>query len=736
MWKRWTIARVPVLVGAALLTIQCTDTAGPDRDAPRPFAQVEPGSGIQLDQQNGLFRTTLNPDEAVIIIKGFNPTNPHVGDAILATFFWFGAPGGLTGNIIDSVTDVLTTTPYTPVGNKYELVEFVSDGTISMATYLATNVQNFPDAGTADNEILAVKADLKVPVTDGGIAITAWIGVANTISQALGEHRSASGPASLLTPTIADPGAIFLNAGALAYGVSLVSPPAGLEATPSGWTQIGTGGDLLLKDDAEYDARFTVSSTGGSTDPQWSWSFAGPGSWLATVLALNPAPTTGNLTVTTSTTGEDIPTSDYTVTLDGTTSQPIPPNGEITFTELQPGDHEVTLSGLPANCELTSPSSVTVTVVAGETATATFTVRCSAPPPPPPPPPATNLAFTTQPQSTQAGQTMAAVRVTARDDLGNPVTGFTGTITVALGANPGGGTLSGTTSVAAVNGVATFSTLSINNPGNGYTLVANATGLTGTTSAAFNITPAPATNLAFTTQPQSTQAGQTMAAVRVTARDDLGNPVTGFTGTITVALGANPGGGTLSGTRSVAAVNGVATFSTLSINNPGNGYTLVANATGLTGTTSAAFNITAPPPPPPPPPPPNDFVTGGGKLGDGREFATFGLQASPGGGKLEWVQHCPDGHSSASALCAGGKFTFHGTVTPGSYDQGSRGPRCRTWVGTGSSKETGARSFTVRQGCDGGEPGRGVDYIDVTIDGYQNSGYLTGGNIQLHRSKS
>ena len=213
-------------------------------------------------------------------------------------------------------------------------------------------------------------------------------------------------------------------------------------------------------------------------------------------------------------------------------------------------------------------------------------------------PPATNLAFTTQPQTTQAGQTMPAVRVTARDASGNTVTSYTGLITVAIGANPGGGTLSGTTSVNAVSGVATFSTLSINNAGTGYTLVASASGLTGATSTSFNITappPPPATNLAFTTQPQSTQAGQTMPAVKVTARDASGNVVTGYTGLITVALGANPSGGTLAGTKSVAAVNGVATFSTLSINNVGSGYTLTASASGLTGATSAAFNITAPP---------------------------------------------------------------------------------------------------------------------------------------------
>src|SRR5205814_6340738 len=120
----------------------------------------------------------------------------------------------------------------------------------------------------------------------------------------------------------------------------------------------------------------------------------------------------------------------------------------------------------------------------------------------------TNLASTTQPQTTQAGQTMPAVRVAALDDAGNIVTRYTGLITVALGANPGGGTLAGTTSVTAVSGVATFSTLSINNAGNGYTLTASATGLTGATRAGVNIAGPPATNWAFTTQPQSPQAAQ------------------------------------------------------------------------------------------------------------------------------------------------------------------------------------------------------------------------------------
>ena len=51
------------------------------------------------------------------------------------------------------------------------------------------------------------------------------------------------------------------------------------------------------------------------------------------------------------------------------------------------------------------------------------------------------------------------------DRFGNLVTFDTSNVTVALGTNPGGGTLSGTTTLAAVAGVATFSTLSIDKTG-------------------------------------------------------------------------------------------------------------------------------------------------------------------------------------------------------------------------------------------------------------------------------
>jgi len=206
--------------------------------------------------------------------------------------------------------------------------------------------------------------------------------------------------------------------------------------------------------------------------------------------------------------------------------------------------------------------------------------------------------FSTQPVSAQAGTAIPTVRVSALDASNNVVTGYSGTITVAIGTNPAAGTLTGTLSTAAVSGVASFANLIIDNAGSGYTLTAAASGLTGVTSAAFTITAPPATHLAFSTQPTNTQAGTTIATVRVSALDASNNVVPGFTGSITVAIGTNPASGTLSGTLTVAAVSGVATFSTLSINQAGNGYTLAASSSGLTGATSGVFNVTAAPPPP------------------------------------------------------------------------------------------------------------------------------------------
>ena len=103
--------------------------------------------------------------------------------------------------------------------------------------------------------------------------------------------------------------------------------------------------------------------------------------------------------------------------------------------------------------------------------------------------------------------------------------------------------------------------------------------------------------LAFNMRPGQAREGEPLPTVQVAVVDSAGTPVAGAdTFLITIAIKANPGGGTLSGTDTAHAVNGVATFRDLRINKAGNGYTLTASGTGLRDGESAPFNVMPPPP--------------------------------------------------------------------------------------------------------------------------------------------
>src|SRR5205823_4384413 len=206
---------------------------------------------------------------------------------------------------------------------------------------------------------------------------------------------------------------------------------------------------------------------------------------------------------------------------------------------------------------------------------------------------ANHLVFGVQPTTAIAGVAISpAITVQVLDQFGNLVTNDTSNVTVAIGTNPAAGTLSGTLTVAATGGIASFSTLSINKVGTGYTLTASDGSLGGATSAGFNITPAAADHLAFGVQPTNTVAGVAITpAITVQVLDQFGNIVTTDTSNVIMAIGTNPAGGTLNGTTTVAAVAGVAIFSDLNIDNVGQGYTLTASDGTLTGATSNSFNI-------------------------------------------------------------------------------------------------------------------------------------------------
>ena len=208
---------------------------------------------------------------------------------------------------------------------------------------------------------------------------------------------------------------------------------------------------------------------------------------------------------------------------------------------------------------------------------------------------ADHLVFSVQPSSSVAGASISpAVKVQVVDLLGNLVTNDTSSVTLALGTNAGNGTLGGTLTVSAVGGEAIFSNLSVDKVGTGYTLSATDGTLTSTISAGFNITPGTAHHLGFNVQPSNTVAGQViLPSIKVQVLDVNGNVVTSDTSNVKVTIGSNPSSGTLTGTSTIAAVNGEATFSDLSIDKAGQNYTLIATDGSLAGATSSTFIITS-----------------------------------------------------------------------------------------------------------------------------------------------
>lgn len=102
------------------------------------------------------------------------------------------------------------------------------------------------------------------------------------------------------------------------------------------------------------------------------------GATASTTFSVTCASTSGDLEVTTVSTGDDIDADGYTVAVDGGTAQAIAASGTLTVAGLAVGEHEVQLGGVAANCTVAGDNPRTVTVSAGNPATTQFDVTCTA----------------------------------------------------------------------------------------------------------------------------------------------------------------------------------------------------------------------------------------------------------------------------------------------------------------------------------------------------------------------
>lgn len=291
--------------------------------------------------------------------------------------------------------------------------------------------------------------------------------------------------------------------------------------------------------------------------------------------------------------------------------------------------------------------------------------------------PPAQLAFASLPATARAGEPISPpVRVMVQDSTGRVTTVDT-VVTLSLGSNPGGATLSGTTQGHSVNGVATFPDLRVDKAGSSYTLTASSPGLPAATSDTLAVRPSAPTELRFSVQPSSAAADSVIKPpVQIAAYDSLGNEATNFTGSIRLALGtdasvlknAHLGGHTL-----VAAAGGIATFNDLTIDQPGTGYTITAAfGTAAPVATSALFDIA----PAPLPPPGGLTVT----------TTTTGANVDPDGYTVT-----VDG-SASQTIAPSGSVTFS-DLAPGSHTVTLSGVAANCTVTGG-----GSRTVTVTSG--------------------------------------
>jgi streptogramin lyase len=212
----------------------------------------------------------------------------------------------------------------------------------------------------------------------------------------------------------------------------------------------------------------------------------------------------------------------------------------------------------------------------------------------------THIAVTVQPPPDVSVGTKFGVTFT--DDFANGAvdTQFSGTVSLATTANPN----TAIAQVSAANGVAMFSNLSL---GAGtYQLVATSSGTNAPSAATTNsflVVNGAATKLVVTTQPTSPVTAGTAFAITVTDEFVSGPTDTSFTGNVSLALSTNPS----APVATVSAVNGVATFTGLTLNTPGATYVYEASASGLaivnTNPITVAQTVSPTPTPTPPPTP-------------------------------------------------------------------------------------------------------------------------------------
>jgi hypothetical protein len=201
------------------------------------------------------------------------------------------------------------------------------------------------------------------------------------------------------------------------------------------------------------------------------------------------------------------------------------------------------------------------------------------------------LYFTEQPLTAAAGASVdptTGLQVSAF----SPTTGtidpyFHGAVTIGLLEH---GTLVGTQTVNAVNGVATFNGLSIDQIGT-FEFLASADDVNSAYSISFSVVPAAASQIIVAQQPTAAfQYNPMITPVVAYLEDSFYNIVAASGASASAQILTGPLGGVLSGNTTVTTSYGVATFNGLTFSKAGI-YTLEITSPGLPAVVTGSFAV-------------------------------------------------------------------------------------------------------------------------------------------------
>ena len=210
-----------------------------------------------------------------------------------------------------------------------------------------------------------------------------------------------------------------------------------------------------------------------------------------------------------------------------------------------------------------------------------------------------NLALMTAPTATDALATIAPISVGIVDSNNNIISADNAPISVRISKGLAGATLSGTLTVNASSGVATFDDLSINTPGK-YKLSFSQSSLKKNLLVPIKITGSAldGSHLVITQSPASVAAGQSIPLITVTAQNSSNAISTTTKGKVSLTIGEI--------TKTASLQNGIANFHNIKLDEAGQlevrattSASVAAQSVPLTVTPAAAKKLIFSEQPPP-----------------------------------------------------------------------------------------------------------------------------------------